>query len=213
MIFGRRRRPSLLKRARDTLWPRGGWQRAGKYVAHRVRRLPGTPYSIACGLACGAAVSFTPLIGFHFLLGALLALVLGGNVVASAIGTVIGNPWTFPLIWSAIYTLGRWLVGDTGGPPLPDELTLSYIFANFDHVLYPMLVGSAPLMLAVWLIIFWPCYKAVARYQAARAQRRERAREREARRRAAMEARARHRRDREGGKAAGGRAEAEGDTS
>jgi hypothetical protein len=213
MIFGRRRRPGLLKRALDTFWPRSGWQRAGKYVAHRLRRLPGTPYSIACGLACGAAVSFTPLIGFHFLLGALLSLVMGGNVVASAIGTAVGNPWTFPLIWSAIFTLGRWLTGDPGGQPLPDELTLSYIFANFDHVLYPMLVGSAPLMVAVWLIFFWPCYKAVARYQAARAQRRERAREREARRRAAMQARARNRQDREGGQTAAERVEPEGDRS
>lgn len=190
MILGRRKRPGWLARAREMVWPRGGLQRTGKYIAHRIRRLRGSPYSIACGLACGAAVSFTPLIGLHFLLGALIALVMGGNVIASAIGTAVGNPWTFPFIWSAIYTLGRWLLGYPEDSALPGELTLSFIFTHSWDVLYPMLVGSAPTVVVVWLIFFWPCYKAVARYQAARAVRRERARERRARKRAAMAARA-----------------------
>lgn len=190
MIFGQRNRRGFWGRVRQTLWPRAGWQRTTKYVAHRVRRLPGSPYSIACGFACGAAVSFTPLIGFHFVIGALLALLLGGNVVASAIGTAVGNPWTFPFIWSAIFTLGRWILGHPNGTVLPDELTLSYIFNDTWHVLYPMLVGSAPVTVAAWLIFFWPCYKAVARYQALRAARRERARERRARKKAAAVARA-----------------------
>jgi len=210
MIFGRRHRPSLVTRALKFLWPRGGVQRSTRYLAHRVRRLSGSPYSIACGLACGAAVSFTPLIGLHFLLGALIALAMGGNVIASAIGTAVGNPWTFPFIWSAIFTLGRWILGHPDGSALPGQLTLSYIFNNTWDVLYPMLVGSAPVVVAVWLLFFWPCYKAVARYQAARAASRERARERRARKRAAMNARAEARQAAQGRGAATG-AEAKGE--
>jgi uncharacterized protein (DUF2062 family) len=180
MVLGRRTRPHFWKRARELVWPRGGWQRASKYVAHRVRRLPGSPYSIACGFACGASVSFTPLIGLHFVLAAGLSLALGGNLIASAIGTAVGNPWTFPLIWAGIYWLGRVLLGYPAEAALPDELTLGYIFDHTWEVFYPMLVGGIPSALAVWLIFFWPCYKAVARYQAHRAARRERARARRA---------------------------------
>ena len=36
---------------------------------------------------------------FHILLAMLLALLIRGNLIASGIGTVVGNPWTFPLIW------------------------------------------------------------------------------------------------------------------
>jgi uncharacterized protein (DUF2062 family) len=165
MLFGRRHRASYLGRAREVVWPRSGARRAGTYLAHRVRRLPGTPYSIAAGLACGAAVSFTPFMGLHFVLGAVLALVIRGNIVASAIGTAVGNPWTFPLIWSWIYTLGHFLLGASATAHLPDQLTLTFVFDRPLDVLYPMLVGAVPSALVVWIAAFTPCYLAVARYR------------------------------------------------
>ena len=55
------------------LWPTMSLRRIGSYYKRRVARLPGTPHSIAAGFASGAAVSFTPFMGFHFVLGALLA--------------------------------------------------------------------------------------------------------------------------------------------
>lgn len=180
MLFGRRQRKSLGRHARELLWPTAGIRRAVVYVSHRIRRLPGTPSSIAVGFACGAAVSFTPFIGLHFVLAALLALALGGSVVASAIGTAVGNPWTFPLIWSGIYTLGQWILGRGGATLLPSELSLVWIFRHPGDVLYPMIVGSIPVSIAVWVIFFAACYKAVQRYQAARQARRQRG---EARRR------------------------------
>ena len=30
----------------------------------------------------------------------------------SAIGTAVGNPWTFPFIWAAIYRTGAFILGD-----------------------------------------------------------------------------------------------------
>ena len=111
MLFKPRKHRSILYRARNILWPRAGWGRTLSYLRHRVARLPGTPESIAIGLACGIAVSFTPLMGFHVLVAALLALVMGGNFLASALGTAFGNPWTFPLIWLWIYKLGTCILG------------------------------------------------------------------------------------------------------
>ena len=174
MVMGRRNRKSRLRRLRDVVWPQSGVRRGVKYIAYRVVRLPGTPYSIAAGFAAGAAVSFTPLMGLHFLLGALFALVTGGNVIAAFIGTAVGNPWTFPLIWSLIYTIGRGLLGMDAGTGVSGDLTLSQVLEQPWEVLYPMLVGAVPASLTAWTVFFVCAYFGVRRYQAIRRARRNR---------------------------------------
>ncbi len=167
-MFKRRTPLPLLHRLGQVLWPSAGWRRATTYLAHRVRRLPETPYRIAAGVACGAAISFTPFIGFHFVGAALLAVLLRGNVVASAIGTAVGNPWTFPFIWAWIYTLGRWLTGNEVATDLPNVLSLHYIFDRPLDVLLPMTIGGLPTALVAWFAFFWPIHGAVVEYQRAR---------------------------------------------
>ena len=186
-MFRRREPLPLHHRAWYVLWPQAGWRRASLYMAHRVRRLPGTPYRIAAGFACGAAVSFTPFIGFHFVFAALLAVVLRGNVVASLIGTAVGNPWTFAVIWPSIYNLGRWILGESpvvAPSHEPDfislftglirallEFDLAYIIDHVSPVLWPMTVGGIPIALVVWVVFFWPVRGVVAEYQHARSRR------------------------------------------
>ena len=121
-----------------------GWRRVATYWAHKLKRLQGSPYAIACGFACGAAVSFTPLIGFHFILAAVLAWALRGNIIASAIGTAVGNPWTFPFIWAGIIWLGTMILGYERGQELPADMTIGTIFEEPGTVLLPMLVGGLP---------------------------------------------------------------------
>lgn len=167
-MFKRRKPLPYHHRMRDLLWPRRGFQRSTKYIAHRLRRLPGTPYRIAAGFASGAAVSFTPFIGLHFVLAALLALLLRGSLVASAIGTVVGNPWTFPLIWLWLYSSGHWLLGHDVSESLPDDMSLKYIFDNFWSVLWPMTLSAVPTATAAWFAFFLPARRTVAEYQRAR---------------------------------------------
>ena len=69
------------------LWPRRGWKRAMDYVRHRVSRLSGSPHSVALGFAVGVFASFTPFMGFHFMIGFLARLLLRGSLIASAFGT------------------------------------------------------------------------------------------------------------------------------
>lgn len=169
MLFRRRRPLSVFSKLRAVIWPTRGWRRSARYVGHRLGRLPGTPYRIAAGFAAGVAVSFTPFIGFHFLGGALLALLLRGSVMASAIGTAVGNPWTFPFIWAWIYGLGRWILGHTGGTAeLPDNLSFQFIFDNVWGVLWPMTVGGLPMGVLAWCLSFWPMRRLVDGYQRAR---------------------------------------------
>ena len=185
-MFRRRIPLPYHRRVLAFFWPRRGWRRASLYVAHRVRRLPGSPDHIAAGFACGAAVSFTPFVGAHFLCAALLALVLRGNIVASAIGTVVGNPWTFPFIWAWIYMLGNWLLGGEAATDLPAVLSFHYIFDRPLDVLWPMTVGGVPTAVVVWFAFFWPIRGMVAEYQRARRWRiRRRANKRRASRQAA----------------------------
>ena len=171
-MFGRRRR-SWTARLRAVVWPRGGWRRLGVYFGHRVRRLPGSPHSIAVGAAWGVAVSFTPLIGFHFALAAILAWATGGNVLASAIGTAIGNPWTFPFIWYCAYSAGAWALGASAAP-LPEPLSMSAIVADPRTVLLPMAVGGTAMAAAAWPVSFGLVRRAVTRYQSLRRARIER---------------------------------------
>ena len=164
MLFDRRHKPSLGAKARNLIWPRSGWRRATRYLAHRVRRIPGTPYAIAAGFACGAAVSMTPFPGLHFLLAGMLAWIIGGSILASAIGTAVGNPWTFPFIWLWIFNLGSWVLGSENVLSA-DEITLSYLLDHPLDILLPMMVGAIPTGLLAWFVFFWPIRRMVRSYQ------------------------------------------------
>ena len=99
--------PSLAQRAKAFIWPERGFSLArGAYVVARLARLETSPHAIAAGFAAGAAVSFTPLLGLHFLLAFVLCFVTRGSFVAAVAGTVVGNPLTFPFIFAATYWLG-----------------------------------------------------------------------------------------------------------
>jgi uncharacterized protein len=168
-MFDRRNRPTWLQKLSDFFWPRIGFKRSVRYLGYRLARLPGTPYSLAAGFAFGAAISFTPFVGLHFILGGLFAWTFRANILASAIGTAVGNPWTFPFIWTLLYNLGYWMLGksaaESGGF---SERSLESFFHNlwysgwdsvaqiFVDILYPMLVASVPIFVIVWALFFYP---------------------------------------------------------
>lgn len=167
MLFDRRHKPSIGLRARNFFWPRSGWSRATRYIAHRVRRIPGTPYAIAAGFACGAAISMTPFPGFHFILAGVMAWAIGGSILASAIGTAVGNPWTFPFIWIWIYQSGSWMLGTNEGFA-ERSITLGYLLDHPMDVFLPMLAGSIPTAILIWIVFFFPLRRMVESYQAHR---------------------------------------------
>jgi uncharacterized protein (DUF2062 family) len=184
MVFRRRRQPTLAERMRGWLWPYIGWRRASRYLLMRIQRMPGTPHGIAAGLASGVAVSFTPFLGFHFLLAFALTWALGGNYLAAVIGTVVGNPWTFPLILAAAYELGCLIVGRAPSG-LVDLANLSWehLWGDAWRLLWPMTVGSLPLAGLAWIVTYFPLVRVIAVFQARRRRRLERRRLRLERRR------------------------------
>jgi len=142
-----------------------GWRRAGRYYIFRIKRLPGTPYSIACGFALGAAVSFTPFIGFHFVLAGILAWGLRANLLASVIGTAVGNPWTFPGIWFGVLWLGSKILGREMPELSFSDLSVTMIFDHFSTIGVPMIVGGVPASIVTWVIFYIPIRRAIANYQ------------------------------------------------
>ena len=57
-------------------------------------------------MAWGVAVSFTPLLGFHLIICYLGTWLMRGNLIAATVGTIVGNPWTFPFIFYLDYKIG-----------------------------------------------------------------------------------------------------------
>lgn len=170
-MFRRRRKLTWLQRTREFLWPSSGFGRSSRYLMHRVGRLPGTPTSIALGFACGAAVAVTPFVGFHLVIALVVAWIVRASPVAAAIGTLVANPWTVPLILFSIYRIGTWMLRQAAHHHLPRDVGLFYLFHHPLEVLLPMTLGSIPLAATVWVICFFAARPLVAGYHRRRQER------------------------------------------
>ncbi|MEM6383792.1 MAG: DUF2062 domain-containing protein [Pseudomonadota bacterium] len=180
MLFRRRSTPSWFETARLWLWPRRSFARSTQYVLKRIKRVNASPRAIAMGVACGAFVSFTPLLGLHFLTAFALAWLFGGNLIAAALGTFVGNPITFPFIWAFTYRVGQVMLGSPVNvneqPPIvelekPSGLTIEGLGGFFEAawpIMKPMLVGSVPLGLTAAAGMFVVTYWTVVGYSSAR---------------------------------------------
>ncbi|CAD0186432.1 hypothetical protein RUESEDTHA_03340 [Ruegeria sp. THAF57] len=111
MVFKRRDRRSPVQIASEFVYPRGGWTRAFHYVKHRVRRLPDSPERIARGIGAGVFAAFTPFYGLHFVVAAVCARLINGNILAALSGTFFGNPLTYVPIGVVCLQTGHFLLG------------------------------------------------------------------------------------------------------
>jgi uncharacterized protein len=145
----------------------------GTYIVKRIARLSGTPHSLAAGVTCGVAISFTPFIGFHLIGACLLCMLVRGNYIAAAVGTLVGNPWTLPFIWVVTYQLGHALLGGPAGRLEPVEhWDLATFLARMEAVFWPMVVGGLILAVISGVATYFPLVRMIAAYQEARARRR-----------------------------------------
>jgi uncharacterized protein (DUF2062 family) len=160
MLFSRREAEPFGVRLRVALWPRRSWSRSIRYMVHRFVRLRDNPHALALGLAIGVFVTFQPILGFQMLLSGALAWMLGASVAAALIGTFVGCPLTWPLMWLASYHLGAVLLG------YPQAVTVGDLWAALSglgavadtadavgdaaadlarQVFYPLAMGALPL--------------------------------------------------------------------
>jgi uncharacterized protein (DUF2062 family) len=167
MVFGRRNPLSKWQHIKSHFWPKSGWQRAFRYLIKRVLRLSASPHVVALGFAVGVFASFTPFIGLHLVIAACLAFLLGGNMLASAIATIIGNPITLPFIWGITFKVGSVFTSHeplNAPETLDPELSLSG-FAKLWPTLKPMMIGAIPIGLAAGALSYFIVRYFVATYQ------------------------------------------------
>ena len=167
-MFKRKQPRSLLAQGKEFFWPSMGFVRTFKYIKHRIIRMADTSHKIAAGLACGAAISFTPLVGTHFIQAGLAAYAIRANLLASLIGTFVGNPWTFPFMWWASISFGSFLFGLFGLPAstaLPETLNFHILWDIALHhpmrIFLPWLAGGYLLGLLSWPISYFIFYQMV----------------------------------------------------
>lgn len=149
MILKRKKSPKFWTKLSNYVWPSMGWSRFFTYVKKRIIRLSDTPHNIALGFGFGLVCSFNPFVGTHILQAALLSYIFGANIPASALGTLLGNPSTFPFFWWAALVTGEALLG-AFGYSVPVEVTQSTDFYalleaaqdNPTHILLPWAFGA-----------------------------------------------------------------------
>lgn len=151
-MFRSARKIGLGRKLAGFFWPSIGFRRAWSFQLLRLSRLKACPHKISLGFAAGAFASFLPLVGLHFLLAAAIAYILRGNIIASAVGTVVGNPFTFPMIWYGTYKVGVVFTGSAvpaASPHAPVQAGLdtasSGLWQTMGEAFWPMFIGAVPL--------------------------------------------------------------------
>ncbi len=168
-MFRRRVPRTKFQQLREFFWPSMGILRWCRYIKHRVVRLSDTSHKIAAGLACGAAISFTPIVGTHFIQAGILAYILRANLLASLIGTFVGNPWTFPFMWWLAIEFGGVIFNALGLPSstsLPQNIDFAVFWDIVRHhpmrIFLPWAAGGyliALLSWPLWYLMFFNMVK------------------------------------------------------
>ena len=178
MPFGRKKKKKLIISIYNFIKIFFAFSRTKKYISLSIKRIKGTPQALSLGVATGIAVSFTPFIGLHALLAIFISWIIGGSMAAALIGTLFGNPWTFPFIWYFTFEIGQFI--NYGFLSYEEEFSFKVIkkevstllaivkniiiFANIFELeenvaklkLIPfMVVGSIPLVFISWIFSYF----------------------------------------------------------
>ena len=178
MPFGRKKKKKLIISIYNFIKIFFAFSRTKKYISLSIKRIKGTPQALSLGLATGIAISFTPFIGLHALLAIFISWIIGGSMAAALIGTLFGNPWTFPFIWYFTFEIGQFI--NYGFISYEEEFSFKVIkkevstllaivkniiiFANIFELeenvaklkLIPfMVVGSIPLVFISWIFSYF----------------------------------------------------------
>ena len=178
MPFGRRKKTDIFLLFKNSIKFLFSFKRTKKYILVNLKRMKGSSHEIAIGLACGISISFTPFLGLHALLALTLAWALRASMAAALIGTLFGNPWTFPFIWYFSYEIGKLFILENSSlssqyllPSLKHEMIVLFIlvkniFLTTDYGLIKesfntlnfiptMALGSIPLVLISWFFSYF----------------------------------------------------------
>src|ERR1039457_2387102 len=112
-------------------------------IWHKLSLLNATPDQIAAGFSIGIFASFLPLNPSPIIMAAVVAWLLGRNVIAAVAGATTAILYTplLPLIWLAEYRLGK-LILPVQHPLTLDHARLWEVLREGWDVYAAMFVGS-----------------------------------------------------------------------
>lgn len=156
---------------REYVWPSMGIRAWLKWVGLTLVRQAEDAHSVALGVAIGVFVCFIPILGTHTVIAFVLCLLTGGSFLAALAGTLLGNPWTYGVMWWGSYELGYRILGAAGlaGPRvnihklLEGNVGLAALWADaeqlIEHVVIPALLGSViigvPTAACMYVLVLW----------------------------------------------------------
>ncbi len=155
------------------------------YRWRRLLRVSATPHEVALGCAAGIFAACTPFLGFQTIIAVALAFFLRVSVTAALVGTFVGNPLSWPAIWSASYIAGAWMLGHDPaaaashfahnatalGATLsgPGHHSLDAAMVNLAPIGQPLLLGGLLIGLLAAGGSYYPMRRAVGVFQKRRA--------------------------------------------
>ena len=149
-----------------------------KRFYHRFLKLRGSPQQASLGMALGVFVGMSPFLGFHTAMAVLLASLFGWSKITAAVGVLVTNPITVPIIYPLTYQLGVMLTGFS--EPIKWSRLLEpgafiALMKNSPMIIIDMLVGGIlvglPLSIVIYYITYATISKAKKRIEIKRAQR------------------------------------------
>jgi uncharacterized protein (DUF2062 family) len=138
------------------------------------------PHRIALSFAMGVFMGMSPLIGFHYIGGVLLAMLFRLNKLVAIIGISINNPWTIVPISTFCVWVGAKLLGIKQVLPEVDwgSISLSSIVMQFTSLenltnlikeLWPLLAaffaGSFLICTIAAIVSYFIMLELVSRYR------------------------------------------------
>ena len=133
------------------------WKSLKEGVEH-ILKLDDPPNKVALGFAIGIFISFTPFLGLHLVLAAILSWIFRTRIRVAALATLFCNPWTMPFIYGSNLIVGNKLLNGTSSINIryllnmvnrlgKDLLTLDYraikfFFHEFMYVAKPFALGT-----------------------------------------------------------------------
>ncbi len=172
-MFRRRTPLSTIDRIRNNLFPKTGMVRAWRYHWKRLKRLNGSPHTIAIGFSIGVFASFSPFLGLHMILALIIAWLLRASIVSTLVGTTLGNPLTYPFIWFGSYGIGNILLGRNNDGPVDGDMEIGSVFPGiadassgvFQDLLLPLFVGGTILGGIVAAVCYWFVARSIHAHQ------------------------------------------------
>lgn len=117
-------------------------------------------------MALGVFVGMSPFLGFHTAMAVLLASLFGWSKITAAVGVLVTNPITVPIIYPLTYQLGVMLTGFSE-PIIWSRLlepgAFIALMKNSPMIIIDMLVGGILVGLPLSIVIYYITYAAISK--------------------------------------------------